>query len=72
MREHLVDKVNTLLFCLLIFEVKQDGLGDVILLSSQGVSFSEVQEGLNFTLNTGNKTIRDLARLKGEHLCHSK
>ena len=32
--------------CLLIFEVKQDSLDNVILLSSQGVSFTEVQEGL--------------------------
>ena len=30
-----------------MFEVKQDSLGDVILLSSQGVSFTKVQEGLN-------------------------
>ena len=33
--------------CLLIFKVNQDSLGDVILLTSQGVSFTEVQEGLN-------------------------
>ena len=33
--------------CLLMFEVKWDNLSDVILLTSQGVSFSEVQEGLN-------------------------
>ena len=33
--------------CLLIFEVNQDSLGDVILLTSHGVSFTEVQEGLN-------------------------
>ena len=32
--------------CLLMFEVKRDSLGDVILLSSQGVSFTKVQEGL--------------------------
>ena len=32
---------------LLVFKVKQDSLGDVILLTSQGVSFTEVQEGLN-------------------------
>ena len=32
--------------CLLIFKVNQDTLGDVILLSSKGVSFTEVQEGL--------------------------
>ena len=31
--------------CLLIFEINQDSLGDVILLTSQGVSFTEVQEG---------------------------
>ena len=31
---------------LLIFKVNQDSLGDVILLASQGVSFTEVQEGL--------------------------
>ena len=30
---------------LLIFKVKQDSLGDVILLTSQVVSFTEVQEG---------------------------
>ena len=30
----------------LIFKVNQDSLGDVILLASQGVSFTEVQEGL--------------------------
>ena len=30
-----------------MFEVKRDSLGDVILLTSQGVSFTEVQEGLN-------------------------
>ena len=29
-----------------MFEVKQYSLGDVILLTSQGVSFTEVQEGL--------------------------
>ena len=33
--------------CLLIFEVKRDGQDDFILLSSQGVSFTEVYEGLN-------------------------
>ena len=32
--------------CLLTLEVKRDSLGDVILLSSLGVSFTEVQEGL--------------------------
>ena len=32
--------------CLLIFKVNQDSLGDAILLTSQGVSFTEVQEGL--------------------------
>ena len=32
--------------CLPIFKVNQDSLGDVILLTSQGVSFTEVQEGL--------------------------
>ena len=32
--------------CLLIFEENQNSLGDVILLTSQGVSFTEVQEGL--------------------------
>ena len=32
--------------CLLIFKVNQDSLGDVILLTSQGVSFTEVQERL--------------------------
>ena len=32
--------------CFLMFEVKRDRQGDVILLSSQGVSFTEVQEGL--------------------------
>ena len=32
--------------CLLMFEVKRDSLGDVILLTSQGVFFTEVQEGL--------------------------
>ena len=31
-----------------MLEVKQDSLGDVILLTSQGVSFTEVQEGLLF------------------------
>ena len=31
---------------LLIFKVNQDNLDDVILLTSQGVSFTEVQEGL--------------------------
>ena len=31
---------------LLIFKVNIDSLGDVILLASQGVSFTEVQEGL--------------------------
>ena len=30
-----------------MFKVNQDSLGDVILLTSQGVSFTEVQEGLN-------------------------
>ena len=29
--------------CLLMFDIKQDSLGDVILLSSQGVSFTKVQ-----------------------------
>ena len=29
-----------------MLEVKRDSLGDVILLSSLGVSFTEVQEGL--------------------------
>ena len=33
--------------CLLMFKVKQDSLGDDILLTSKGVSFKEVQEGLN-------------------------
>ena len=33
--------------CLLMFEVKRDSLGDVILLTSQGFSFTEVQDGLN-------------------------
>ena len=33
--------------CLLMVKVKQDSLGDVILFTSQGVSFKEVQEGLN-------------------------
>ena len=33
--------------CLLVFEVKRNGQDDVILLSSQGVSFTEVYEGLN-------------------------
>ena len=28
-----------------MYEVKQDSLGEVISLSSQGVSFTEVQEG---------------------------
>ena len=32
--------------CLLIFKVNQDSLRDVILWTSQGVSFTEVQEGL--------------------------
>ena len=32
--------------CLLIFKVNQDSLGEVILLTSQGVSFREVQKGL--------------------------
>ena len=32
--------------CLLIFKVNQDSQVDVILLASQGVSFTEVQEGL--------------------------
>ena len=32
--------------CLLIFKVNQDSHVDVILLASQGVSFTEVQEGL--------------------------
>ena len=32
--------------CLLIFKVHQDSLGDVILLASQGVSSTEVLEGL--------------------------
>ena len=31
---------------LLIFKVNQDSLSNVILLASQGVSFTEVQEGL--------------------------
>ena len=31
---------------MLIFKVNQDSLCDVILLASQGVSFTEVQEGL--------------------------
>ena len=31
---------------MLIFKVNQDSLGDVILLASQGVYFTEVQEGL--------------------------
>ena len=35
-----------------MFEVKRDNLGDVFLLTSQGVSFTEVQEGLNH-LSTG-------------------
>ena len=30
-----------------MFKVKQDSLGDDILLTSQGVSFTEAQEGLN-------------------------
>ena len=30
-----------------MFEVKQDSLGDIILLTSPGVSFTEVQIGLN-------------------------
>ena len=34
--------------CLLMFKVNQDSLGDVILLTSQGVSFTEVQEGLSW------------------------
>ena len=33
-------------FYLLIFKVKEDSLSDVIFLASQGVSFTEVQEGL--------------------------
>ena len=37
--------------CLLMFEVKQDSLGDVILLPSQGVSFTEVQEGFKAVFN---------------------
>ena len=35
------------IFGLLIFKVNQDSIGDVILLTLQGVSFTEVQEGLN-------------------------
>ena len=31
---------------MLMFKVKQDSMGDGILLTSQGVSFTEVQEGL--------------------------
>ena len=34
--------------CLLKFKVKKVSLGDVILLTSQGVSITEVQEGLKF------------------------
>ena len=34
--------------CLLIFKVNQDSLGDVILLTLQGVSITDVQEGLKF------------------------
>ena len=33
--------------CLLMFDVKQDSQGDVILLTSPGVSFTEIPEGLN-------------------------
>ena len=32
-----------------MFKVKQDSLGDVILLTSQGVSFPELQGGLKVT-----------------------
>ena len=34
--------------CLLIFKVKQDSQGDDILLTLQGVSFTEVLEGSKF------------------------
>ena len=34
------------IICLLIFKVNQDSQVDVILLASQGVSFTKVQEGL--------------------------
>ena len=40
---------------LLMFELKQDSLGDVILLTSQGVSFTEVQEGLITTVYTNSE-----------------
>ena len=40
-KESLLDRIY-----FLMFEVKQDSLGDVILLTSQGVSFTEVQEGM--------------------------
>ena len=33
--------------CLLGYKVKQDSLGDVILVTSQNVYFTEVKEGLN-------------------------
>ena len=33
--------------CLLMFKVNQDSIGDVILSTSKGVSFTEVQEALN-------------------------
>ena len=33
--------------CLQMFKENQDRIGDVILFTSQGVSFTEVQEGVN-------------------------
>ena len=41
-----LQSLKSQIVCLLIFKVNQDSLGDVILLTLQGVSFTEVQEGL--------------------------
>ena len=41
----LLQSFKSRIVCLLIFKVNQDSLGDVNFLNSQGVSFTEVQEG---------------------------
>ena len=55
--------------CLLMFEVKQDSIGDVILLTSQGVSFTVVQEGL--TQSCFPKISWKRRKGKFSALCHS-
>ena len=47
LKKLMLQSFKSRIVCLLIFEVKRDGQDDFILLSSQGVSFTEVYEGLN-------------------------